>query len=186
MLKRIFTSKVRVKLLKVFMDNPDQEYFIRELTRLLDEQINSIRRELDNLKKAGLLTYKSRNRKKYYLVNKNFIFFNELRSIFTKIEDKTTSFVEKLQKIGNIDYLILSGHFINKPAAVDLFIVGEINKDDLATFLDKNSETPLKFSLMHKEDFLYRLKLNDQFTAEIINNNDNVVVVNKLEKYFTI
>jgi hypothetical protein len=166
------------------MDNPDQEYFIRELTRLLDEQINSIRRELDNLKKAGLLTYKSKNRKKYYLVNKNFIFFNELKSIFTKVEDTTTNFIEKLQKIGSIDYLILSGHFINKPSTVDLFIVGEINKEDLANFLDKNSETPLKFSLMNKEDFLYRLKLNDQFTAEIIKNNDNILAVNKLEKYF--
>ena len=81
MLKRLFTSKVRVKLLKVFLSNPDEEYFIRELTRKLDEQINSVRRELDNLKKAGLLNFKTKNRKKYYIVNKNFILFPELKSI---------------------------------------------------------------------------------------------------------
>ena len=73
MLKALFSSNTRIKLLNTFLLNTDEEFFIRELTRKLDEQINSIRRELDNLKKIGLLKSKVRNRKKYYYVNKDFI-----------------------------------------------------------------------------------------------------------------
>ena len=51
LLKGLFTSNTRIKLLTLFLLNPDEEYFIRELTRKLEEQINSVRRELDNLKK---------------------------------------------------------------------------------------------------------------------------------------
>ena len=84
MLKHLFTSKARVKLLTIFLLKPDDEYFVRELTRELDEQINSVRRELDNLKKLGLLKSRAKNRKKFFMVNKNFVLFNELRSIIIK------------------------------------------------------------------------------------------------------
>jgi hypothetical protein len=50
-LKALFSSQTRVKLLSVFLLHPEEEYFIRQLTRLLGEQINSIRRELENLRR---------------------------------------------------------------------------------------------------------------------------------------
>ena len=86
MLKRLFTSNTRIKLLTIFLMNLDQEFFIRELTRKLDEQINSVRRELDNLKKMGFLRSKTKNRKKYYYVNKNFVILFDLSyiSVFVK------------------------------------------------------------------------------------------------------
>jgi predicted transcriptional regulator len=183
MLKRLFTSKVRVKLLKLFLENPDEEFFIRELTRKLDEQINSVRRELDNLKKIGLLTSKTRNRKKYYLVNKSFIIYPELKLIIQKSTNTNHEFVDKVNKLGKIDLLILSGVFVNKESAADLLIVGEINKDDLSDLLEKTIEKPVKFSSMHKEDFLYRLKLNDQFIIDMLQSTDNIIATNKLEKY---
>ena len=64
MLKELFSSNTRVKLLTVFLTSPGEEFFIRELTRKLGEQINSIRRELNNLKKVGLLKSRSKFRKK--------------------------------------------------------------------------------------------------------------------------
>ena len=73
MLKKIFGSGARVKLITHFLSNQDDEFFIRELTRILDEQINSLRRELENLESIGMLKSKERNRKKYYRVNPHFI-----------------------------------------------------------------------------------------------------------------
>ena len=49
MVQKLFGSNTRVKLLKLFLFNPNEKYFVRELTRVLDEHINSIRRELENL-----------------------------------------------------------------------------------------------------------------------------------------
>ena len=55
MLKTLFTSNARVKILKQFFLHPNEQFFVRELTRILDEQVNAVRRELDSLKKIGLL-----------------------------------------------------------------------------------------------------------------------------------
>lgn len=185
MLKRLFTSKARIKLLETFLLNPDGEFFIRELTRKLNEQINSIRRELGNLKSVGLLRSRFKNRKKFYVVNKHFVLFNELRSIIVKSSSTLDNIAKKLQKLGKIDLLVVSGIFVEKNSPADLFIVGEITKQELEDFINREIETkrPIKTSVISKEDFLYRLKINDKFVREFINDPENIIVVNKLEKY---
>lgn len=55
MLGKLFGSNTRVKILKLFLLNPDKKYYIRQLARDLDLQVNSVRRELENLEKFGLL-----------------------------------------------------------------------------------------------------------------------------------
>lgn len=183
MLKKLFTSKVRVKLLRLFLEKPDEEFFIRELTRILDEQINSVRRELENLKKIGLLTSKTKNRKKYFVINKNFIIINELKSIFEKAENKSQNLTDKIDKLGKIDLLLFSGIFINKESQADLLIIGEIDKEKLANLLEKELDKQVKFSVLSKEDFLYRIKLNDQFILNLLKDSANLISINKLQKY---
>ena len=185
MLKRLFTSNARIKLLEVFLLNPDGEFFIRELTRRLDEQINSIRRELGNLKAMGLLRSRFKNRKKFYVINKHFVLFNELRSIMIKASSSLENIVKKLQKMGKIDLLVISGVFLDKNSATDLFIVGEVDKQELEDFISREVEPkrPIKMSVMSREDFIYRLKINDKFVQELVEDPENIIAVNKLEKY---
>lgn len=187
MLKRLFTSGARIKLLEIFLLNPDGEFFIRELTRKLNEQINSIRRELGNLKSIGLLRSRFKNRKKFYVVNKHFILFNELRSIVIKAASSLEGIAKKLQKLGKIDLLIISGVFIEKNTPTDLFIVGEVDKQHLEDFVMRELELkrPIKMSIITKEDFLYRLKVNDKFVRELLEDPENIIAVNKLEKYLS-
>ncbi len=184
MLKRLFTSSTRVKLLTIFLLNPDGEFYIRELTRELNEQINSIRRELDNLKQTGLLKAKLRNRKKYYTVNKNFIFYNELKSIITKGISNKDDITKKICSMGEVDVLVLSGIFINKDNNIDLLIVGDIDKNRLEEYFSMNLETsrPIRFSVMSKDDYLYRRKCKDKFLSDLLEDPENIVSVNSLEK----
>lgn len=182
MLKNLFTSATRVKLLELFLLHPDEEYFIRELTRKLDEQINSVRRELDNLKKIGLLKSKNKNRKKYYISDKNFIFFNELKSMIVKSLSDNDTITKKIAKCGTLDLLVLSGVFVDKPSSIDLLIVGNVDKDKLSSILNNEIDTrkPVKFSILPKEEFLYRLKCNDKFIKEILTDPSNIIAINNL------
>lgn len=185
MLKQLFTSKARIKLLEIFLLNPEGEFFIRELTRKLNEQINSIRRELCNLKSMGLLRSRVKNRKKFYIVNKSFILFNELRSIIIKSSGDLDSLAKKLSQFGKIDLLVISGMFLEKNSATDLFIVGEIDRQQMEDFLSREMDLrrPIKLSVITREDFLYRLKINDKFVRELVDDPENIIAVNKLEKY---
>jgi predicted transcriptional regulator len=65
MLNKIFTSKTRVKILTLFLMNPDTELFIREISRTIHENINAVRRELSNLEDIGLLISKNKGNMKY-------------------------------------------------------------------------------------------------------------------------
>ncbi|HCW32874.1 MAG: hypothetical protein UT55_C0001G0014 [Candidatus Peregrinibacteria bacterium GW2011_GWE2_39_6] len=181
-LKRLFTSGARVKLLTLFLQKPDEEFFIRELTRRLDEQINSVRRELDNLKKLGLLRSRAKNRRKFYIVNKQFPFFSELHSIILKSIDQNQQVVDKILKMGEVDFLLLSGHFMQKASTVDLLLVGDINKKSLEEFLEKevSSDEPIRFTVMTREDFIYRINCNDRFIKELLTDGENLIAHNQL------
>jgi len=184
MLKALFSSKARIKLLTTFLLNPDEEYFIRELTRKLDEQINSIRRELDNLKKIGLLRSRAKNRKKYYYTNKDFVIFNELRDIILKAMNNDSDLIKNISKMGEVELLLLSGAFVGKEAPVDLLVVGNIDKDKLQHLLSENSKMgkDLKFTSLSTRDFLYRLECKDKFIHDIINDTSTIVAINKLKR----
>lgn len=184
MLKHLFTSNTRIKLLTLFLLNPDSEFFIRELTRKLDEQINSIRRELDNLKRAGLLKTKSKNRKKYYIANKNFIVFHELRSIILKSMNDKDSIAKKIAEFGKVDVIVLSGIFVEKETSIDLLLVGEVDRRALEEYLTHELDTPrpVRFAIMDRQEYLYRKKCKDKFLSDIIDDPDNIVAENKLDK----
>lgn len=183
MLKRLFTSNTRIKLLTLFLAKPDEEFFIRELTRKLAEQINSIRRELDNLKKTGFLKTKTKNRKKYYYANKNFIFFEELQSMFVKMSSSNDGIAEEVKKMGEIRLLVLSGLFVGQPTkSVDMLIVGKMDKERLTQYLNNEIKTtrPVKFSIINEEDYKYRLSCNDKFITEIISDPTNQIQVKNI------
>lgn len=79
--------------------------------------------------------------------------------------------------------MILSGIFVNKNSTVDLLIVGDdVNKDRLESILNSEVATknPVRYSILSKEDFLYRLECKDRFLTDILKDSENLVAINKL------
>jgi Fe2+ or Zn2+ uptake regulation protein len=101
MIDQLFGSKTRVKLLKFFFSNQEEEFFVRELTRLLDEQINSIRRELINLADAGVVKSIEKENKVFYRLNKEGDMYEGLDKILSpKVVADTTN--AKAVKAGKV------------------------------------------------------------------------------------
>jgi predicted nucleotidyltransferase len=182
-LKTLFSSQTRVKLLKTFLLNPKEEFFIRQLTRMLDEQINSIRRELDNLKKAGLIKSRVKNRKKFFVVNESFFLFSELKNIFIKASANDQNLKKDLNSLGDIDLAILSGQFVNDDEAeTDLLLVGNVLSKKVEDYIEKDlGKINIKFSVLTKADFEYRLEVKDSFTINLLQNENNVILINKFK-----
>ncbi|NTU69714.1 winged helix-turn-helix transcriptional regulator, partial [bacterium] len=136
-LERLFGSKTRVKLLSLFLLNPERSFFVREITRKLNKRINAVRRELEILFSLGLLKKKKDGRKTFYTTNPKYIFFEELKSMLEKGgtgEDKTTDIVKKF---GKVSFAAWSGIFTgNEKTKVDLIIVGNnLKKDKVKDFV---------------------------------------------------
>lgn len=182
-LKALFSSQTRVKLLSVFLLHPEQEYFIRELTRLLSEQINSIRRELENLRQVGLVKARHKNRKKYYKVDTDFPLYPDLRSLFIKAVQGESPIVSSLKSLKGVRLILLAGTFSGSDSKVDLLIVGDVSREVLEALLSQDQGLKsVKYSIFSEADFLYRLSLKDRFVLDILTDTRNVLVLNELQR----
>jgi hypothetical protein len=183
LLKPLFSSTTRVKLLSTFLLHPDQEYFIRELTRLLDEQINSIRRELENLKRIGLVKSRSKNRKKYFRVNPEFPLYTDLRNMFGKAVQGENAAIFELKRLPGLKFLVLAGLFVGEDDPVDILIVGDVKKDAVENLLRHDpSLRNVKYSIFSAPDFLYRLNLKDKFIVDIVKAPTHVIAFNTIAR----
>lgn len=185
-LKALFSSQTRVKLLSTFLLHPEQEFFIRELTRLLGEQINSIRRELENLRRIGLVRSRHKNRKKYYHVDSQFPLYGELRSIFSKEIQTESPVIASLKTLPNVKLILLAGSFTGTESKVDLLIVGAVKKEVLEALLAQEpSMKNVKYSIFSEADFLYRLSLRDRFILEILHDPRHMIIFNTMQEEIT-
>jgi len=190
MLKALFSSNTRVKLLKKFLLNPDQEFYGRDLSRELGEQIHSIRRELNNLEKIGLLKTRWSKNVLLFKIDKKFSIYRELKSIFKKSDFLHEKISEEIKNAGKIQLLLFSGVFIDKKTSqTDLLIVGEVDRDVLEKILEKYTEKEenIRYSILQKKNFIDRLEFKDKFSQSILNEEGNIITINlikdELKKY---
>ncbi len=191
MLAKLFGSVARVKILKLCLLNPDNAYFIRQVSRHLNLQLNAVRRELENLETMGLLTTHQgndedhedggRTDRKFYQANKDFVLFNEIRELIIKgqiLSEK--DFTEKLRKQGQIKLLVLSGLFLNdKQSPVDMLIVGEFNKDKVAKLIKELEDelvNEVNYAVLTEEEFRYRQQMTDVFLYALLESKKIIVI----------
>ena len=55
---KIFGSAAKVKVIKLFVFNPDNVFDVYDISERTKENVSKIRREVNNLEKAGLLKQK--------------------------------------------------------------------------------------------------------------------------------
>ncbi|MBI4256986.1 hypothetical protein HY733_03885 [Candidatus Uhrbacteria bacterium] len=194
-LEQMFGSKTRARLMALFLSQPDDLFFVRELTRRIDAQLNSVRRELKNLVQLGLLLEKEgmekasprlADKKKYYCTNQDFILFADLRSLFQKVQILLKqNLVQDIQEKGRIDYLAFTGRFVDATdIPTDILIVGSIKQEDLEKMIAKfEEEIPyeINYTLMPKDEFLDRRQVADRFLFSILN-GEKVVMIDRIHR----
>jgi len=187
--EHLFGSKTRVKLLSLFLNNPDRAYYVREITRKIDEQINSVRRELSNLLSIGIISSDNSNNRLYYEVNQKYQYYAELRRIFTDLPVNNKALTEtkeeeqiarKLRSTGTVQLAFLTGSFVRDPhIGVDIIIMGDVNRAKMAKVIgemEKDVGRELNYWISSPEDYDYRLNLNDRFLADVMDAKKIVII----------
>lgn len=187
MIEQLFGSKTRVKLLQLFYSNPNRSFYVREITRKIDEQINSVRRELSNLLSIGIIDSDNNNNKLYYEVNQKYDFYAPLAEIFggakTQVAAKPISDVDykdELKPLGRVDLALYTGQFTrDESTGIDVLFVGDINDHAMQKFiaeLEKKEGKEIRYTSMSLEDFKYRLQVKDRFINNVIDAKKQVLV----------
>lgn len=189
MIDALFGSKTRIKLLHLFLNNPGKSFYVREITRLIDEQINSVRRELANMMNVGIIKSDTADNKLYYEVDQRYEHYVPLRAIFG--DDKEASSVVKapkqstldwqarLDELGGVKLAIMAGVFVAGSASkVDLLLVGNPAPAKTKTFiktLEKKEGRELNYSVVSYDEFYYRMSIRDKFITELMSSKHVVL-----------
>ncbi len=192
MVEQLFGSKTRVKLLQLFYGNPNRSFYVREITRKIDEQINSVRRELANLLSIGIISSETTNNRLYYEVNQKYEFYKALSEIFggtdlSVIKEVKEDDNDPFKSLGNVELAILTGQFTrDERSGIDLLIVGDINQTQAAKYvseLEKKESKEIRYAIMPSSEFTYRRKLNDRFLVTVLESKKQILIdKNKLLK----
>jgi hypothetical protein len=186
MIEQLFGSKTRVKLLNLFYSNPNRSFYVREITRKIDEQINSVRRELANLLSIGIISSDTNNNRLYYEVNQKYEYYSPLVTIFGNLPpavitsttttsatnndestEKTTETVLEIPKpkradhpihaIGNVELAVLTGYFTrDESSGGDVLIVGDVNPTQLSKYI-------AELEKQENQDLRYTVLSPDEF-----------------------
>lgn len=188
MIDALFGSKTRVKLLHLFLSNPGRAFYVREITRKIDEQINSVRRELANMLSVGIIKSENSNNRLYYEVNQDYVHYEPLRQIFvaTSVESKAIEEVDavgdwtkRLKPLGDVRVAVLSGQLVHgSESDVDIVLAGSINKTQARKFvreLEVDEGKSLNYVVMEYQDFYYRLSIKDRFVMSLLNTKHTII-----------
>lgn len=175
MLKDLFISKTRVKLLQNFLGNPGRIFYVRELVRAIGEQINAVRAELARMERAGMVTSEVRANRKFYGFRKDYIYYDELTRLVIKSTGLGGLIIKERNKLGKIKFAALAGGFIKKrpvgPTDVDLLIVGSVVLPQLAQIVKENEGSvgrEINYTVMTEEEFTFRKRRGDPFIKNIL------------------
>lgn len=186
MIDALFGSKTRVKLLHLFLNNPGKAFYVREITRLIDEQINSVRRELSNMLGVGIITSDSADNKLYYEINQRYEYFVPFRAIFADVHMEVnvdaaadTSWHDTIKELPGLRVALLAGVLVPGSASgVDVLLVGDMpvtKRKAALKQVEKSEGRELNYATLTYEEFYYRLSVRDKFITEILNGKHTVL-----------
>lgn len=185
MLEALISSKTRVKLLTLFLLNPDSEFYIREIVRMTGENINGVRRELANLESFGLLVGERKGNQQYFGVDRDFFIYHELQQIVLKTEGVAQIIRENLSLVQTIECMFIYGSFAQGTAGgksdIDLFIVGDVDEKTLIPLVHTSERAigrEINYSLMRSSEFTRRREDGNPFVKNVMSERKIMILGN--------
>lgn len=188
-LESIFISKVRLKVLRYFLMNPEKEIHLRGAVREFQEEINAVRRELTRLEAAKIVRVESKGNRKYFQLNGTHPFISELLSIFHKSYGLGAAIIENSKKMGEVEYAFLTPAFTKNTyygtQVVDMVVVGSIDLGVLEEVVQKQQkelDKEIHYMVMKSSEFQLRKRRKDMFVNDLMI-QDIIMLIGDVEEF---
>lgn len=195
-LGKLFGSPARVKILRLFLFNPEEVYERKDIARHARVSSDTVSRELIRLKGIGfakrkicyretLRKRKGRTRKRKVLgwvLDPSFKYLQALQTFLIHATSlKENEIAKKLLRVGNLKLVVASGIFVHdSDSKIDLLIVGNGVKIPLLESAIRNIESEigreLRYGCFTTKDFQYRLNMYDRLMRDIFDYPHHVVI----------
>lgn len=173
----IFNSKTRKALFRLYFTNPESEYYLRELERILEIPVSMIRNELLSLKEKGIFLCRKKGNLSFFCLNKSYPLYNELKSIVFKTIGIKGLLKQVIDKIEGVKDAFIYGSFAknedNAVSDIDLFLIGDINEDKFLkeiNHLEKILKREINYILWTGSEFKAKKMGKDPFILDLLEN----------------
>jgi predicted nucleotidyltransferase len=177
-ISKIFKSRTRKELFRLYFTNPDQEYYLRELERVLRTPVSMIRKELTRLEGDGIFLSRRRGNQMYYVLNQSYPLFDELKSIVFKTIGIQGLLREILGKTKGIEVAFIYGSFARHEETaksdIDLLVIGKIDDSKLLkeiNKLEKALKREINYSIFKRDEFKHKMREKDAFITDLLKNH---------------
>lgn len=176
-ISKLFKSKTRKELFRLYFTNPDQEYYLRELERILRTPVSMVRKELTRLEEEGLFLSRKKGNLTYYILDQSYPLFDELKSIVFKTIGIQGSLREILVRTRGIEVGFIYGSFAKHEEVgrsdIDLFIIGKLDENRLLreiNKLEKVLKREINYSTFQRDEFNRKKKEKNPFITDLLRN----------------
>lgn len=188
MMEKLFSSKARVEILKLFLFNAHDSYYQSQISSLTRQPIRAVQRELERLTHIGLIAKSVQGNRFYYRVNTRCPIFGELKSIFFKTMGLAKVLKEHLTEKEDIKIAFIYGSYAkgdeNLMSDIDLMVIGNISSRRLSSVLaeaKKELGREINFVMFTKREFRQKVKSRDHFIDSVLNDKKIFLVGNRDE-----
>lgn len=171
----LFVSKVRVKMLQLFLASEETLFHVREIVRRVDEELNAVRRELARMEKFGMVTSEWRANRRLYRFRKDYPLYAELLGMVTKSNGLGGAIVRNRARLGKVKFAMMATRFakngISSTDDVDLLLVGQIIQPELQSLIadeQAKREREINYTFMDEPEFAFRVKRRDPFILRVL------------------
>lgn len=180
----IITSKVRVKIIKLFFSDPNEMYHVRGVVREIKEEINAVRRELFRLEKVGMLKKESRGNRIYYWTRTDYPMYGNMLSIVARTTGLGQAIISGKTKLGNPTTVMFSGKFARRKERkrdddIDILVVGEVKLPELASLVrmeESKRNIEINYTVMTRDELEFRKKRRDPFLLGILSGSRIMII----------
>ena len=173
-LAKLFGSETKVKIMRLFLFNPDTTFTSSEIAERAKADPAKVRRELGNIDKMGLIKRKTKGGHKAFVLDTQFPYMLPLQNFLVGIEPlHPKDIIKKISRLGIIKLIVIAGVFIQEPESrADLLIVGDhvkrANLESTIKLIESELGKELRYAYFTTEDFKYRLSMFDKLTRDIL------------------
>jgi predicted nucleotidyltransferase len=174
MLNKLFSSKTRVEILKLFLFNADNSFYQRQISSLTKQPIRGIQREVVKLQQIGFLDKSIQGNRIYYKVNRNTPIFEDLKNIFFKSVGISEALKENLQD-KKIKFAFIYGSYARGEESllsdIDLMVIGDISSKELSGILSKPKKELMReinYAVFSLDEFINKAMLKDHFINSVL------------------
>ena len=168
-------NRNQAELLSLFLTNPEKEYYLNEIGRILNKKPGVFQRTINKMASEGVLLSEFRANARYFKANTEYPFFDELKSIVNKTAGMPIRIKGLIDKIKEVDFAFIYGSFAkgmeNGLSDIDVLIIGKPDEGLLAAEFDRlerSLQREINYKIYSPADYENGIRQGNPFLNEVM------------------